>query len=85
MQKAYSGSFYAAKASSGDIPVNLERIEMISIANQAVAELEENLAKNNIQVIFTPKAEDAYVAADGQLLWRVIEKHVDQRQQVRSA
>ena len=73
LQKLTQDLFDAAKASSGDIPVSLERIEMISIANQAMAELEENLARNNIQVIFTPKAEDAYVMADGQLLWRVIE------------
>lgn len=73
LQKLTEDLFEAAKASSGDIPVNMEKIEMISIANQAMAELEENLAANNIQVIFTPKTEGAYVMADGQLLWRVIE------------
>lgn len=73
LQKLTEDLFEAAKASSGDIPVNMERIEMVSIANQAMAELEENLARNDIQLIFTPKAENAYVMADGQLLWRVIE------------
>ena len=73
LQKLTEDLFEAAKASSGDIPVNMERIEMISIANQALAELEENLAQNNIDVVFTPKLESAYVMADGQLLWRVIE------------
>lgn len=73
LQKLTEDLFEAAKASSGDIPVNLDKIEMVSIANQALAELEENLAVNDIQVIFTPKTDNAYVMADGQLLWRVIE------------
>lgn len=73
LQKLTEDLFEAAKASSGAIPVKLERIEMTSIVNQALAELEERLAANQLEVIFTNKADDVYVRADGQLLWRVIE------------
>ena len=61
------------KASSGSIPVDIVKIEMSSIVNQAMAELEERLAANELDVIYTNKAETIYVMADGQLLWRVIE------------
>ena len=73
LQKLTEDLFEAAKASSGSIPVEMERIEMTSIVNQALAELEERLAANRLEIIFTNKADDVYVRADGQLLWRVIE------------
>lgn len=73
LQKLTEDLFEAAKASSGSIPVDLTKIEMTSIVNQAMAEMEERLAANDLDVIFTNKAEAVYVMADGQLLWRVIE------------
>ena len=73
LQKLTEDLFEAAKASSGAIPVEIERIEMTSIVNQALAELEERLHANRLEVIFTNRAGGVYVMADGQLLWRVIE------------
>lgn len=73
LQKLTEDLFEAAKASSGSIPVDIVKIEMSSIVNQAMAELEERLAANELDVIYTNKAETIYVMADGQLLWRVIE------------
>ena len=46
---------------------------MSSIVNQAIGEMEENLAAGSLEVIYTNKAENIFVMADGQLLWRVIE------------
>jgi signal transduction histidine kinase len=65
--------FDAAKASSGDIPVNMTTIELTSMINQAVAEMEELLLKNDIEVIFPDDLKNVYVQADGQLLWRITE------------
>lgn len=73
LQKLTEDLFEAAKASSGAIPVEIEKIEMTSIVNQSLAELEERLAASDLEIIFTNKADDVYVMADGQLLWRVIE------------
>ncbi len=73
LQKLTEDLFEAAKASSGTIPVDMEKIEMSSIVNQALAELEEQLEAGRLEIIFTNKADDVYVMADGQLLWRVIE------------
>ena len=73
LQKLTEDLFEAAKASSGVIPVEMERIEMTSIANQALAELEERISASGLEVIFTNKAESAFVMADGQLLWRIME------------
>ncbi|MBR0374356.1 MAG: HAMP domain-containing histidine kinase [Mogibacterium sp.] len=65
--------FEAAKASSGDIPVNIETIDMRQILAQASAEVGEVLEKQNIQLITTVRADRTLVKADGRLLWRVIE------------
>ena len=43
--------FEAAKASSGDIPYEIKKIEITSILNQALAELGEKLEQNNIKII----------------------------------
>ncbi len=65
--------FEAAKASSGDIPVNIERIDLDAIARQAIAELEENIASNNVELVYNCRVDKPEVMADGNLLWRVIE------------
>ncbi len=73
LRKLTDDLFEAAKASSGNIPVELMKLEMTSIVNQALGEMEERLSEKDLEVIFTNKAESVYVTADGQLLWRVIE------------
>lgn len=65
--------FEAAKASSGDIPVNIEKINLDAMVRQSIAEFEENLAENEIEIVYTCKVENPEVMADGSLLWRVIE------------
>ncbi|MDD6043983.1 MAG: HAMP domain-containing sensor histidine kinase [Eubacteriaceae bacterium] len=73
LKKLTEDLFDAAKASSGAISVNMQQIEMVSMVNQALAETEERFTSRGLSVIFTNKADSAYVKADGQLLWRVME------------
>ena len=73
LHKLTDNLFEAAKASSGDIPVNIERIDLDAIARQAIAELEENIASSNVDLVYSCKVENPEVMADGNLLWRVIE------------
>ena len=73
LQKLSVDLFEAAKASSGDIPVELTRVDAAEIVNQALAELDENLRASRIQAILTKRTEDTAVMADGRLLWRVLE------------
>ena len=65
--------FEAAKASSGNIPCEINDINIASIVDQALAEMEERLAARNLNVIVKNDLESPMVRADGQLLWRVIE------------
>lgn len=75
LQKLTEDLFEAAKASSGSIPVNMDRIDLNSIVSQALAEVGGRLEAADLDVIFADKTcgEGAFVMADGQLLWRVME------------
>lgn len=65
--------FEAAKASSGDMPVRLESIEMVSVARQALGEMSSRVEEAGLDFILTTPEEKYYGAADGQLMWRVME------------
>lgn len=65
--------FEAAKASSGDMPVRLESIEMVSVVRQALGEMSSRVEEAGLDFILTTPEEKYYAAADGQLMWRVME------------
>lgn len=73
LKKLCEDLFEAAKASSGDMPVHLSRVEMASLINQGLGEYQDRFNEKGFQVIFHSTKEKFYVMADGQLLWRVIE------------
>lgn len=65
--------FEAAKASSGDMPVRLEQIEMVSIMRQALGEMSSRVEESQLDFIINAPEEKYYAEADGQLMWRVME------------
>ena len=65
--------FEAAKASSGNIPCEIADVDILTIVEQALAEMDDRLAERNLNMIVKNDLESTMVRADGQLLWRVIE------------
>ncbi len=65
--------FEAAKASSGDMPVNIETVDLNALVRQALGEFDEKLEKAELNVRLTLPEAPAYVKADGRLTWRVID------------
>ncbi|MBQ9961161.1 MAG: HAMP domain-containing histidine kinase [Firmicutes bacterium] len=65
--------FEAAKASSGNIPVNIEEIDLEALLTQSLGEMEERLALRNLDVHVKNMCDSTRIYADGQLMWRVIE------------
>lgn len=65
--------FEAAKAASGAMPVRLEKVELISLINQGLGELNEGINESGLEFILNNPKEKYYVWADGQLMWRVME------------
>ncbi|MEG1584101.1 MAG: HAMP domain-containing sensor histidine kinase, partial [Anaerovorax sp.] len=60
--------FEAAKASSGAIPVKLERVDLISLINQGLGELSHGISDAGLTFKINSRQEKYYVNADGQLL-----------------
>lgn len=65
--------FEAAKASSGNIPVNLEKLNIVSLINQGLGELSDKIEASGLSFKTTLPVDKILVNADGKLLWRVIE------------
>lgn len=65
--------FEAAKASSGDIPVQLEKIDIVSLMNQGLGEVNDKIMDRNLHVKLNDRDVKFYLRADGRLLWRAVE------------
>lgn len=65
--------FDAAKASSGNIPVSLEQIDIASLITQGLGEVSEKTEERELVIKFTPPEEKVYISADGRLMWRAVE------------
>ena len=65
--------FEASKASSGNIPVNSEQIDIVSLITQGLGELDDRIKEHGLEFkVNCPKGK-VYIEADGKLLWRAIE------------
>ncbi|HPF21214.1 MAG TPA: sensor histidine kinase, partial [Syntrophomonas sp.] len=65
--------FEAAKASSGDMPVNLEKIDIVSLITQGLGELDDKVQQQKLEIKLSHPQEKMFVKADGKLLWRALE------------
>lgn len=69
--------FDAAKASSGDIAVNTETLDLIQFIDQVFAEMQDAIAISGLTFIFNINYEHAYITADGKLLFRAMSNIID--------
>lgn len=65
--------FEAAKASSGAMHVSLEKVELMSLINQGLGEMNSRIEESELEFIVKAPEEKYFVIADGQLLWRIVE------------
>lgn len=65
--------FEAAKATSGSIVVEYEKIDISSLLTQGLGELDDKRQESGLDFKITIPNEKVIVKADGKLLWRVIE------------
>ena len=65
--------FEAAKATSGNIPVNLEKIDVASLITQGLGELNDKIEEMDLEFKINQPKDKLYIAADGKLFWRALE------------
>lgn len=63
----------ASKASTGNLNVQLEAIDLNLLISQTTAEFEDKLTAKNLEVVTELTSASAMVRADGRLIWRVFE------------
>lgn len=65
--------FEAAKATSGNLPVDLGKIDLVALINQGLGELDEQIREHKLEFKFNYPQEKVFIQADGKLLSRAIE------------
>ena len=63
----------ASKASTGNLPVILEQLDLGVLTDQIQGEYGERLAEKNLELIVTKPDKPVYVQADPRHLWRVLD------------
>ncbi|MCM3117492.1 HAMP domain-containing histidine kinase [Neobacillus sp. MER 74] len=65
--------FEAAKATSGNISVDFEKIDIVSLITQGLGEVNDRIEASHLQFKLNHPKDKMYIKADGKLLWRSIE------------
>ncbi|NLY82157.1 MAG: HAMP domain-containing histidine kinase [Clostridiales bacterium] len=73
LKKLTEDLFDAAKASSGDFPVDLVEIDLSAIVNQSIGEMDNYFEPKDLEIVFNSHIENTKVYADGRLLYRILE------------
>ncbi len=63
----------ASKISSGNIELNLEKLNLTELLNQGIGEFSEKWEEKGLQVIFEKEGQTACIYADSRRMWRVVE------------
>ena len=63
----------ASRASSGNISLQMERINFVELVRQACGEFSERFEERNLQPVITLPDYPLHVIADGRRVWRILE------------
>lgn len=63
----------ASKASSGNIKLNIENLNVSELIKQCTGEFEDKFKANGLEIISNIHQEDVYIHADSRYMYRVIE------------
>ncbi|MCM1058146.1 MAG: HAMP domain-containing histidine kinase [Firmicutes bacterium] len=63
----------ASKISSGNIELNMEKVNLTELLNQGIGEFSEKFTESRLQVVFEESGPAADILADSRRMWRVVE------------
>ena len=72
MKKLIDDLIELSKASTGNIPVELTKVDAVEAVNQALGEFTDKLAAAELTPVFRQPEEPLFVHADGRLAWRAM-------------
>ena len=76
LDKLTKDLFEVSRAQSGNLPVNMEKIDLCAHVRQSLAELDERIAASGLDFRVKMSEKPVYIRADGAKLYRVIENLV---------
>jgi len=65
--------FEATKASSGNMPVNFAKIDIVALITQGLGELDDKIKDRKLEFRICHPEDKVFIWADGKLMWRAIE------------
>ncbi|NLG33389.1 MAG: sensor histidine kinase [Syntrophomonadaceae bacterium] len=65
--------FEVTKASSGNVPVNYEKIDLLSLITQGLGEFDDQIKERRLDFRLSHPGDKVFIEADGKLLWRTLE------------
>lgn len=65
--------FEVSRASSGNIPVDFDKVDITELLKQVMGELSKKIESSGLDFKFNYPKEKVFILGDGKLLWRVIE------------
>ena len=63
----------ASKASSGNLKLNMERINLVELIKQTTGEFEDKFNEKNLNIEINSSDDNIYIEADNRYMYRVIE------------
>lgn len=63
----------ASKASSGNVNLNIERINIVELIKQTTGEFEDKFKEKKLEIISNLPKDDVYINADSRYMYRIIE------------
>ena len=72
MKKLLEDLMEMSKASTGNIQVNIRKVDAVETVNQALGEFFDKLAAASLIPVFPQPKKSLYMMADGRLAWRVL-------------
>ncbi len=63
----------ASKVSTGNVKLNLEKINIVELINQAVGEFEDKFEANGLDIVINTNVSEIYIMVDSRYMYRIIE------------
>ena len=73
MKKLIEDLVEASKVSTGNVKLNLEKINIVELLNQAIGEFEDKFESKKLEVILESKENEIYILADSRYMYRIVE------------
>lgn len=73
LKKLIEDLMEASKASTGNLPVNMEDCDVEVLLTQLVGEFEEKLSQSQLEVVVQKPDHPVIITADGRYMWRIFD------------